>query len=489
MRPSDRLGCILAALALLLPAIVHAAGFEVGSNTALANARGGTGIASTTDPSATTFNPGRLAFARGLQVLIGSNAVDFNLRYQRNPLVRPVDVVEYDEVRNVSGPFPVPYLAASWDLGVENLAIGVSVSGPHAYGNRCYSELVEGECVTDFSNAARHMIVGTKLLQIYFLGTASYAFDLGPGKLGVGLSGGPGWQNNQLTLVVDQINLNVGEPYTENPDFQARFTGRKLQDIKPFLIGGLAWEGDNGLRAGAAYNIGMNWEGEGVLDLGLPDTVSGFASVTGDDLVLKTKQAHRLTAGVGYAHGTHPGAEDKPLFDAELNFVWEDWSRVQSFEVRSESSVDFDGLAELPINPVLQPKGYQDTYAVRLGGSWGLAKYLTVHAGGFVETPAQKLELTNADFVSWLRYSGSTGVTVHAGSLLDITLSYAYIASPDREVTDGEVYSSVPLSTCVYPDYDQPSCMPSGTPPGNPQNEGSWHSHFHVAGLNVVGKF
>ena len=467
-----------------------AAGFDVGTNTALANARGGTGVVSRSDPGATTFNPGRLPWARGLQILTGTNLVDLNLRFQRDTLVRATDEVVFDEVENVRGPFPVPYLAASWDLGIDNLAVGVSVSGPHAHGARCMTEIRDGECVVDYSNAARHMIVGVELLQIYFLATAAYALDLSFGKLGFGLSAGPAWQYNQLTLVVDQIGSNVGPPYIEDPDFEAAFKGMNLSDVKPFFIGGIAYESNFGLRLGVAYQSGVKWEGKGELDLTLPESIRDNATLKGKDITLRTKQAHRLTAGVGWATGEHPRFAEAPRFDVEFNFVWEDWGRVDAFETESTGALDlFEGAQVIPINPVVQPKGYQDAFAFRLGSSYAALPWLTAHAGAFIETAAQPLELTNVDFASWDRYAPSAGATVHLGKIVDLTLSYALVLSPSRTVTDGEVYQSIPLSRCTYPDYDQDACAEPGTPPGSPQNEGEWHLNYHVFGANVTGKF
>lgn len=485
-----RVALLALSAASLTPSLAFAGGFEVGSNTALSNARGGTGVASKTDPSATTINPGRLPFVSGFQIIGGSNFVDLNVSFQRDPLVRPVEVVEFEEVENVSPPFPVPYFATSWDLGIENFAIGLSASGPHAFGSRCYSEIENGECVVDPNNAARHMIVQTDLIQVYFLATVAYAFEFDSGKLGIGVSGGPAYQLSDLTLIIDQASLNIGPPYLENPDSQASFRGRKLQDIKPAFVGGIAWEGNDGIRLAAAYQPGIAWKANGVVELDLPPAISELAELTDDALVLETKQAHRATAAAGYAEGQHPSRDDLPLFDVELNVVWEDWGRVDAFTTVPAGALDIaDGVQELPINPVNQPKGYQDTFAIRLGGSYGLARPLSLHAGAFLETAAQRKALTNADFISWERYSASLGATVHIGSWLDITASYAYVASPSRTVTEGEVYSQIPLSSCQYPDFDQPSCERPGQPPGNPQNEGAWSAHFHIAGLNFAGRF
>lgn len=482
---------VFAALcAVLVPTHVYAAGFEVGENTALANARGGTGLVSRTDAAATTLSPGRLAFVNGAQIVLSANLVDLNVTFERDPLALPDGSMrEFDPVSNVAPPFPVPYLAATWDLGLENLTVGISASGPHAYGRRCMTELVDGECIIDFENAARHMVVSTELFQVYALASVGYAFEFDAGKLGFGLSGGPAYQDTNVTLVVDQVSTSVGPPFTENPNAQGVFGAKDLRQWKPVFIGGVAWEGADGMRLGAAYRPPIIWNAVGRLDLELPEAIRDFVEVTDDGLTLRAPQAGSLKAGWGYARGEHPGRPDLPAFDVEANVVWENWSVVDAFETAPQGSLLLADVQEQELAPVVQPKDYRDTFALRIGSSWGAAKFASLHAGAFIETAAQRKAVTNADFVSWERYSGSLGATYHLGEFLDVTVSYAYVHSPPRKVTDGAVYSQVPLSRCTYPDYDQEACAVPGTPPGNPQNEGQWRSNFQIAGLQLNTRF
>ena len=119
----------------------------------------------------------------------------------------------------------------------------------------------------------------------------------------------------------------------------------------------------------------------------------------------------------------------------------------------------------------------------------GIPKIFPKLRFGFIETAAQRNPLTNVDFVSWERYSGSLGFTVHPTDWLDVTASYAYVGSPSRRVTDGQVYNQIPLSQCKAPDYDHDACPAPGTPTGNPQNNGTWSSSFNIFGLGARAKF
>lgn len=466
-----------------------AAGFEIGENTALANARGGTGVVSKTDPSATYFNPGRLSFAKGTQLLLDSNLVDLNLEFQRDPLVKPSSVQEFEPVRNVRAPFPVPHLATSFAVG-DSLTLGVTVGGPHAYGRRCFSEVVDGECQVDFENAARHMVVDTNLLVVYFLAAAGYGLETSKGTLGFGLAAGPAYMRNSISLVVDQLGSSVGEPYTEDPNSQGVFAAKNLTAWRPVYIGGLAWEGHNGVRAGLSWRPPIHWKAEGTVEIDLPEAIEGLVELKGDGLLLETWQAGSFRLGWGYALGTHPGDENKPLFDVEANVVWENWSVVDAFITEPQASLELlGGVQEQELSPVVQPKGYQDAYSLRLGTTYGAATWASIHLGGFIETAAQKKAVTNVDFVSWERYAGSFGITLHPFDWLDFTGSFMWVLSPDRHVQNGEVYSQIPLSRCTYPDYDQEACANPGTPPGNPQNEGTWSNSFLIYGAGLTAKF
>jgi long-subunit fatty acid transport protein len=478
----------LFAAMLLSPATALAGGFEIGDNTALANARGGTGVVSKSDPSANYFNPGRLSFADGFQLMLDANVIDLNLDFQRAPLTTPSGTQEFAPVSNNAPPFPVPYFGLSWDLGLEDLTVALTVQGPSAVGRRCMTEIVDGECIADFENGARGMLIGTNLIQVYFLAGVAYAFDVADGKLSVGVSGGPVYQDSELSLVVDQVGTNVGPPYTEDPNGQAVFRAKNLTAWRPGFVGGLAWESAGGMRLGASYRPPIQWSATGNVDLELPEAIASLVELQGDGLTLETAQAGSLRAGWGYAGGTHPGLEDRPRFDVEANIIWENWSIVEAFETDPQGKLLLVGAVEQDLAPVVQPKNYQDTFALRVGSTFAAMEWVSLHLGGFLETAAQRKPFTNVDFVSWERYSGSLGATMHLLDSVDLTLSYAYVHSPSRTVTRGQVYNQIPLSRCTYPDYDQDPCAEPGTPPGNPQNTGEWSASYNIAGLGLKMK-
>src|SRR5690554_3681995 len=119
----------------------YGGGFEIPENTALSLARGGTGVVNKRDPSALYFNPALLPRARGYQLQLNSNFIQMNVDFQRDPLVYRVGnrtfETEFEPASNEAGIFLAPFFATSWDLGVEDFALGVGIFGPSAYGSTC----------------------------------------------------------------------------------------------------------------------------------------------------------------------------------------------------------------------------------------------------------------------------------------------------------------------------------------------------------------
>lgn len=483
---------------LLLPATGRAAGFEITENTAEGLARGGTGAVLTDDPSALYFNPALLTRTEGFELQGDLHVIDLDLRFQRDPLVimqnNEPQTTTFEPVTNQANPSPLPFLAASWDLGTENFRIGLGLFAPPALRHRCFGRLENGECQVDPDGAGRHMLIESDLVQVYGSLGAAYRFQLKDGsELSIGASAWLAYQINKFKLAIN-AEVPLSEPYEEDPKDQAIFTGRDLSSFTFTGNFGIAWESVDGLSLAASYRPPMSWESSGVAEVDFPENLEDLKpKLTDDDLTLRIKQAGKLRFGFGYEHGTHPGLKDAPLWDLEVNAVWEDWSRVEfvemepAGEITSETLGDAAGFPEL--GAIKQPKGYRDTFSLRAGGSWGPLKWLTVHAGGYLETPAQPNAYTSLDFPSWERYAATLGASFHPLDWLNVDLGYGHVFMVSRTVEEGEVYNQIPLSGCRAPGYDQDACAEPGTPPGNPQNEGSWSGNIDVVSLGVNLQF
>ncbi len=482
-----------------------AGGFELPDNTAESLARGATGAAGKRDPSAIYYNPALLPRTNGFELQLDSNLVFFDVEFQRNDLEYGSQSRTYGPSTNEAPPFPVPFLAASYDFGIDDLGVGIGVFGPHAYGRRCFGELVDGDCVPvdrtegytdgDPLPGGRYMMVESNLLQVYMTLAAGYRFRdvLFGGDLSVGLTAGAAWQQTSFTLNVDEIIFTL--PYDEDPNNAALFEAKELTGWRPMGILGLAWE-RSGFTLAASYRPPIKWKTTGTAELTYPQLVVDLAdpqtvdpddpSQPGNRLQFETWQAGSLRLGLNYADGEHPGRPGEPRFDLELNVVWEDWSRTEDFVIDTQFDIVLFGTEQQALAPIAQPKNWQDVFSVRVGSTYAAFPWLSFHVGGFLETAAQRVAQTNVDFVSWERYALGFGNTFHLADWLDLDVGYSYVLSPDRTVTKGEVYQQLPLSECTGPEYTSDACSAPGQPPGNAQNEGVWSSSFQMLGVGLT---
>jgi long-chain fatty acid transport protein len=480
------LAVFTAALALCVgEQSASAAGFEVPENTTKSVARGGTGVVNKRDPSALYFNPALLPRADGFQFLINLNLVNLSLDFQRDPLVRfpgerREETVTFDPVHNEAGFFPAPFVTMSWDFGVDDFAMGAGIFGPSGYGERCFGVKTDGGCVVDPDGAARYMMVSSELLEFFASLGAGYTFHLPVGELSVGATGMLAYLDTNFTLAV---HGTPSKEKLEEPENDAIFRGESIGDWAMTGTFGLAYDIE-GFRVAASYRLPISWEAHGSAHV-TPAEAIGVGGLTEEGLTLNTTQAGVLRTGVAYEGGVHPADADLPRYDVEFNVVWEDWSELKYFEIRPDGDLLL-GSAPVDLGTLYQVKNYQDTFSYRLGGSYAINEWLSGHAGGFYETAAQPEAYTNVDFVSWDRFAAGLGVTFRLYDHFDLDLAYQHVFSPDRVVTDGKVHQQVPMSGCKGPDYQNQYCIPEGTPPGNPQNNGTWSSSFQTASIGLT---
>ncbi|MBA2665093.1 MAG: outer membrane protein transport protein [Bradymonadaceae bacterium] len=500
---SPRLAAGVFSLAVGLGALVsspgeaHAGGFEVGENTTQAVARGGTGVVMKRDPSAMYFNPALLPRARGYQLLVNANLVNLDLDFQRDPLIynrgnRTVQT-DFEAVANQGGFFPAPFLTTSWDAGIENFALAAGVFGPSAYGSPCFGELTADGCQPN-GGAARNMIVDSNMIVVYFSLGAGYQFNnVWGGELSVGLTLMAAHLRSSF-ISTFEADPNAVPPWEEDPQMDAVFRAEGLTGWAPTGILGLAYARD-GFRLGASYRPPYHWEAKGKANIELPVSFQDLGAALSDDtLTFSTWHAGSLRLGWGYEGGVHPGKPERARLELEANLVWENWSLVENFHVAIAGHLELHEFVDEEGNPAIvgvadiyQAKNFQDTYSLRLGGGYAFLPWLSGHAGGFLETGAQPVAFTNVDFVSWERYGAGLGATLHLGSI-DLDLAYMHIYSPSRRVSAGGVYNQIPLSECTGPNYDHAACN-GGTPPGNPQNNGSWSSSAQIASIGMTWQY
>jgi hypothetical protein len=136
------------------------------------------------------------------------------------------------------------------------------------------------------------------------------------------------------------------------------------------------------------------------------------------------------------------------LFDVELDFIYENNSVVDAFDVVLEDVV-LDPLLPPVTRRLTVPHNYNDSFGLRLGGSAHfLNGMLTASLGASWDSGGIPDEWTRLDYLNWQRFGLALGVTFRY-SLIEITVAYQHMFLLERDV-------SLPAQADPRsPDYDE----------------------------------
>lgn len=428
------------------PASAFAAGYEYPDNGAKALAQGAAFAAEPIDGTALYYNPAGLAGQTGWRVLIDGQAVWLNTTFQR----QDADGTNIgNAVSNDYAPWLAPFLSVSYGI-LPNLTIAAGVYGPSAYGSQRYPDPRKIEPTffdgnpsndptdhTDIVQQApqRFALIDSDLLVLY----PSLAVGWSPVEwLSIG-------GTVQLALSTTKFSQSIygGLAAGEDPQFE----GIASLDIKgdPVLTGiiGLTVRPAEGLSLGASWRPGFTAKGTGTLDVQFNDfLVNGFGlEQTKNDAAFDTVFPDVLRFGVA----VHDVAR---RFGGEFDGVYEGWGAVQNFTVKPDVEIYMGGSdTPLPVEDIVIPKNWSDTFSLRFGLWTDLAKLgtgvpLTIRAGYIYEESAIPNSTLNLDFPAWQRNQGTFGLTYDLG-FLAITATASHIWQPQKKVNDSLVTEAV----------------------------------------------
>jgi long-subunit fatty acid transport protein len=173
--------------------------------------------------------------------------------------------------------------------------------------------------------------------------------------------------------------------------------------------------------------------------------------------------------GTRYVYERH----HRELFDVELDFVWENYSAIEAYEISMSGRISGQEVEDMRV-----VKRWRDTYSARLGGDVHLLDgHLSLRAGGLWESGASPESSSHLDFPSFMRGGIAAGISGgHRG--VHVTVGYMHIFQEDREVTElaGKALQQRPLAPCPG------GC---GGLTGVPANAGVFESSYDVLGLGL----
>lgn len=436
-------GWCLSALLAAVPGAASASGFYFGDNGARALMQGGAFTAQADDLTAIQHNPAGLAQLEGLSFLVDAQLLNHQVSFLRqdpgfdpaspSTLVNTVD-------NSKSGLFFLPFLGASYgfQLGGRTMTVGLGVYGPPAQGRYVFpSPNYEKDAMGRFlqspnKNAPqRYSLISNDIIILYPSLTVSYAVH--PRFL-VGASAQlviSHFNFKQAIFAGDALGLNPMRQLQEDPNFDAvvevDVTGRVgFTGIVGLLAKPLDW-----LSVGASIRPPVPIHASGTLGLTLSDVFkSAGASVEGNQANLDITLPLELRVG----------ARATPIAGLGINadFVYTGWNSVDQILLTPVGVSLKTNTETKEIAPFAIPKRWVATSSVRLGASYDVIRYLTVHAGFLFETQAAPNQYYAVDFAHPQRLMVTGGVTAHVGPV-DVLAGIAYSPNVQTVVTESEV--------------------------------------------------
>jgi long-chain fatty acid transport protein len=436
------------------PTPAYSQGFGVYEQGTCVMARAGATVAQGCgDGSSIYFNPANVAGTEGTTVSLGATVIDagggFIYDYVSRP---PYTGVEVDLEND---PIPVPHLYATYGVN-EKLAVGLGTYVPYGLETVWPVRLDNGEF---FDGAFEGY--DNSVQAIYIQPTIAYKIS---DRLTVG--GGPivAISNVELNQVADLASVQVSDPEAPASEPDTTLGNLGVPHHTAFATSTLEGNGEIGFGA----NIGISYQATDRIRIGLrgmlPVTVTydgnaSFEKVNEDalnDLVfvppsplaLDTNgdgetdtpvSANQLVSPRFSGDGalTDQGVETELTFPAQvvagLSFDATErltlladyqYTRWSSFD---EISIDFEKAPDQT-----RKENYNDTHAVRVGGSYEITDQWTAQAGYLFNTPAAPDEVVTPLLPEGQRNQVTVGLGWRPTDLLEVHASYHLLLQTDR---------------------------------------------------------
>jgi long-subunit fatty acid transport protein len=372
-------------------------------------------------------------------------------------------------------------LAFSWgDVGVEGLALSLGVTPPVGFGAHAWP--------TD--GAQRYTIQNGRFFFLSYGAGIAYQFgdylSIGANFLAGAFTadfevatrqGSSGVQNNENLEDDNRVDVEVSDPFVPSGAFGA-------------LSRPIDW-----LELGLSVRLPFASKATGTFEYTPGELTPDAVPASKPYVELKQTFPTVVRAGARYIH---------EVFDLEVDFVFENYARVDRIDVRfSNPDGDINPAELLPASPYDDPNllyldslgdgtvytaviatpvplNFRDTYSVRVGSDVNLVPgHLTVRGGGFWASSAYPPDYRTMSirfpFTEQIGIGG--GLTWHAIPQLDVSAGYLHIFQPTIDVTDGVAQAN------AFRQPDDPTIL------ANIVNNGRYSASLDIFGLELSAHF
>lgn len=444
-------------LFLVVASTVHAGGYEYGTdNGAEALARAGASTAYSNGMSQYTNIAGIADTPRYL-IYLTNNMIWRDVLFQR--LAEPeissafgtIPEHRYEDVENLAGPYLTGVGFAANIRLTDYLVLNLGFNGPASVGRAEYSgPNYTNDQSRDGDGNWEHDLSGPARFDQTYMDIL-VAFP----SIGLGLTV-PGFENLRIGASFQpSFARMVFETYAEaamGTEVEAH-----LEVVDPFIpagqIGAMLrlWRFDIGLQLRLSADIEADGNRDpdesGDIELRAFDATTGAESTATAESVTFIAPYPRAVLRFGFRYfqpreNIRPDARmpwQRELFDVELDVIYENQSQNEGYDVTMRD-VNINDTIRLEELNFFVRHNWQDTVSIRLGGSVHLFDgMMTISAGASWESPTTPNEFTRLDFTSWMRVGLALGVTLRI-SIIELTVAYQHIFSPDRDVDLPEGY-------------------------------------------------
>lgn len=473
------------ALSLCMAGSAHAAGyyaFEIGPK---AVGRAGAVVVNPGDPTALWLNPAAITNVSGLQLRLDGAGVFLDGSFVRDcgprddcgprPLLRnygdgrayrvdanrapaddenvfepragnlgrfrtPSDFSDGHAVRNQA---PMQAIPGIWGVlngdtfGIDGVALGFGLYAPYA-----------GDYEFPADEFTRYSLINRDILELYYQATLAYRFRNWI-AIGASLQGVSAGVRQRVKLSADRFG-------GENPDADLLIELDTLQHFVPSANFGLWSSPLPGLELGASLQLGRSVRATGplrILERGPEiEELSDAGLVTFEEdnptATVSFDMPAYWRAGVKYGQ---QGLFDGLLgFDVEADFVYEQWSSYDHvfLETKGVSFAFGQGADPVPLEPIIQPRDWQDAWSVRLGGEVNFfEQMIALRSGVMYETAAVPTSSLNVELLNGEKLGVGIGGSVKVfGVTLDVGYGHHFVF--DRVVGDESIlYVENPVRT------------------------------------------
>jgi len=421
------------ALSFGFASAAHAAGFwtlEAGAN---AFARGGANIASANDPGAIFLNPSALSTLRGLQVMVDGNSV-FDWRTfarQSDDLDGSGRLNVYDPVTNRARglpPSPGAFIAYNLArLGLPTATLGAAMFGPP-----------RTDVVFDAHGPQRYSLIGAHSLQVF--SAAALAIELPLATASTLRLGCTGMLVRTLPVTNLRINVFAGT-YSETESSDAEIALNAASGYTPVGVFSASLQPSHSFNAALTIQTPWTAHARGTAHVSFVDPrLARQFLVHGDGVDIEFKLPALVRAGLQFSA---PDAR----YDAELAFVYEQWSRYRGVRVIPRD-IYIEALGStVKVSEMALPGAWRDAYSVRLGGRYDVVPGLvTLRGGAFYESSAVPLAWVSPSAFDANKLGVTTGARLELpyGTWLDLALGGVYWLP--MHITDSSVRIVDPLT-------------------------------------------